>query len=80
MPHPNSDFAPIDLADVAVRELKALIESHINTLLTCDAAKHDHQTGIIKGLKTAQTRIEELARKWRANGDLDIVSDHPRMI
>lgn len=80
MPHPNSDYAPIDLADVVIGELDTLIASHISTLLSCEAARHDHQTGIIKGLKQARDRIHAAAKKWRAGGDFDIPSDHPRMI
>lgn len=62
---PKTDYDPISPLDVLHAELDGLIQSHINNLLTCDAAKHDHLTGIIKGLKTAQNRAADLAKKWR---------------
>lgn len=67
---PKTDYEAIDAIDVLRAELDALIDSHINSLLTCEAAKHDHITGIIKGLKTAQNRAADVARKWRANDDV----------
>ena len=60
-----------DLVSVVSRQLDGLIESHISTLLAAEAAKHDHITGIIKGLKTAKRELEATGKKWRAGVDLE---------
>lgn len=65
-----------DVANAIVRDLKVLVDDHISSLLTAKAERHDHLTGIIKGLKTAINTVETLGKKWRAGIDLDDDAAH----